>query len=90
MAIDYAKRPTTRTRPATAPSAAPAASQARTELRYWVDQYRRLTAQLEAAQVTNNDQWRKERVNTRELYSRRAAAASRMAHFADQVLTEHP
>lgn len=85
MTISYTKRPTTRSQPANVTSAA---SQARTELRYWVDQYRRLTAQIEAAQVTNSDQWRKERVNTRELYSRRAAAASRMAHFADLVLTE--
>ena len=56
------------------------------DLAYWVAQYRALTGQIEAAQVTNHDQWRKEKVNVRDLYSRRAAAAARMADCAERLV----
>lgn len=56
------------------------------DLAYWVAQYRALTGQIEAAQVTNHDQWRKEKVNVRELYSRRASAAARMADCAERLV----
>lgn len=82
MSIDYRKRPT---QAAQAPAQE---SSARAELRYWIDQYNRLTAQLQAAQVTNADQWRKERVDTRKLYSLRAAAAAGMARTGAVVLGE--
>lgn len=90
MPVDYRKRtarPAATTTTRTAPTAG-ATTEARTQLAYWVAQYHQLTGALEAAQVTNHDQWRKERVNTRELYSRRAAAASRMAHYAELVLAQ--
>lgn len=84
MSISYVK-PAKRT-----PPARPAArtSQARTQLRYWIDQYQRLTREIQAAQVTNNDQWRKEQVALRPLYNQRAAAAAQMAVYGDQVLQE--
>jgi hypothetical protein len=56
------------------------------DLAYWVRQYRALTAQIQAAEVTNHDQWRKEKVNVRALYSRRAAAAARMVDLAEQLV----
>lgn len=89
MPIDYRKRTTRPAATAATTSTARTAgatTETRTQLQYWVDQYRQLTGALEAAQVTNHDQWRKERVSTRELYSRRAAAASRMAHYAQLLL----
>lgn len=93
MAIDYVRR----TRPAAAaqPASSGSTSDPRgirvggaigRDLAYWVAQYRAITAQIEAAQVTNHDQWRKEKVNTRELYSRRAAAAARMADLAERLV----
>jgi hypothetical protein len=91
--IDYRKRatparPAATSTPAVSRTATP--SEARKQLRYWVDQYHQLTGAIEAAQVTNHDQWRKERINTRDLYSRRASAAARMAHYAQLVLDERP
>ena len=65
-------------------------SRARQDLRYWIDQYQRLTAQIQAAKVTNADQWRKDHVDTRELYNRRAAAAAQMADAGAAVLDETP
>lgn len=81
MPIDY-RRPT---KAPTAPVAAPVSPQRR-NARYWLDQYRRLTREIQAAQVTNNDQWRKEQVNTRALYSQRAAAAAQMADALEALL----
>lgn len=69
-----------------APLAALPSSAAVKDLRYWVGQYRALTAQIQAAEVTNHDQWRKERVNLRGLYSRRSAAAARMADGAERLV----
>lgn len=84
MSIDYVKR--TRTTPA-APAVQPAVTgQVGRDLAYWVAQYRALTGQIQAAEVTNHDQWRKERVNVRELYSRRASAAARMADCAERLV----
>lgn len=88
MGIDYRK-------PRNPPAAAPrvpgkplAGTPAGRDLAYWVGAYRKLTAEIEAATVTNRDPWRKGQVNTRELYSRRAAAAARMAGAAEAVLRE--
>lgn len=94
MAIDYVRRirpATTTGQPATSgPTTGPVQPRVGgalgRDLAYWVAQYRALTGQIEAAQVTNHDQWRKERVNVRELYSRRAAAAARMADVAERLV----
>ena len=90
MSIDYVKR--TRTTPAV--TAPPTGYESRVkvggpigrDLAYWVRQYRTLTAQIQAAEVTNHDRYRKEQVNVRELYSRRAAATARMADIAEQLV----
>jgi hypothetical protein len=92
MAIDYVRR----TRPATtaAPTSGPTSDPRGIrvggaigrDLAYWVRQYRALTAQIQAAEVTNHDRYRKERVNVRELHSRRAAATARMADLAEQLV----
>jgi hypothetical protein len=83
VSIDYTKR--TRTTPT--PTAQPAVTgQMGRDLAYWVAQYRALTGQIEAAQVTNHDQWLKGKVNVRELYSRRASAAARMADCAERLV----
>lgn len=87
MTIDYVKR----ARRAVPAPASPTVSsrvggQLGRDLAYWVAQYRALTAQIQAAEVTNHDQWRKERVNVRALYSRRAAAAARMADLAERLV----
>lgn len=95
MSIDYVKRPQPArsaelVRAATNQAGLPASERiggvlAR-DLAYWVTQYRALTAQIQAAEVTNHDRYRKERINVRELYSRRASAAARMADCAERLV----
>jgi len=88
MPISYTKtRPASPSRP-TSPTAAGGMSKARSDLRYALQQYDRLTAVLDAARVANTDQMRKGTINTRELYTQRAAAAAQMARAAHQVLGE--
>lgn len=86
MPIDYTRRSPRQVPVTTTPRVA--SSQARTQLRYWIDQYQRLTGEIQAAQVTNADQWRKEKTDTRKLYSLRAAAAGQMATWGEAVLGE--
>lgn len=83
MAISYVK-----TKPAQPVQPAARESLNRAQLRHWLTQYHALDVQIDIAQVSNGDPLRKERVNVRDLYSRRAAAAARMAHYADLVLHE--
>lgn len=71
-----------------APQASPRETQARKELRYWRDQYQRLTREIHAAKVKNNDKWLKEKVSTSALYTQRASAVAEMVHYVDLVLQE--
>lgn len=88
MSISYV-RPAKNVAAARAASQAPAAtSRARRDLGYWIDQYERLTVALDAAKVLNKDPWRKEKVDTRDLYNQRAAAAAQMARYGRLVLQE--
>jgi hypothetical protein len=87
VSIDYVKRPRMSARELVAASTAgQVGGPIARDLAYWVRQYRALTAQIQAAEVTNHDQMRKGRVNVRELYSRRAAAAARMADCAERLV----
>lgn len=81
MSINY-------TRPAkaaAAPVAAPVSRQER-DARQWLDQYRRLTKEIQQALVLNKDPMRKEQVDTRGLYNQRANAVAQMADALEALL----
>jgi len=77
VSINYAKP--ARSQPRTLPSSAG-------QLQYWIDRFHSLTDTIQAATVTNADPMRKGQINTRALYSQRAAAASQMATHAQELL----
>lgn len=81
MSIDY-RRPA---KAATAPVAASVSPQRR-NARQWLDQYRRLTREIQQALVLNKDPMRKEQVDTRGLYSQRANAVAQMADALEALL----
>lgn len=79
MSISYVKP----ARPA--PVAVPASTQVR-NARYWLDQYRRLTSEIQRALVLNKDPMRKEQIDTRGLYNQRANAVAQMADALEALL----
>lgn len=88
MSISYVKPTRTAHSAPAAPQAPVQDSRARQELRYWREQYERLTNEIHRAKVKNNDKWLKEKVSTSALYTQRASAVAQMVVYVDQVLAE--